>query len=165
MRPVLEELAAETQETAHLVVVEGRLVRCVDGVEGPQVVKTSARIGERWSPHASAAGKVLLAELSAERAAAVLGDGPWERRSGKPLRSFEDLRPELERVRRQGWAASFGEDIDDVVSVAVAQRNGVGVVTSAVALSAPATRLNRRAASELASVLAQKADAAATQLA
>ncbi|WCB95277.1 Pectin degradation repressor protein KdgR [Baekduia alba] len=164
LRPVLEELAAQTRETAHLVLLQGRVVRCVDGVESPQAVKTSARIGETWLPHASAAGKALLAELTEDRLRALLGEGPWERPTEKAAGSLAELAPELERVRRNGYATSFGEDEADIASVAVAQRNGAGVVTSALAVSAPATRLNRRNASDLAAVLTEKAAAAAALL-
>ena len=60
-RPILEELASEVGETAHLGVLSGREVVHLDGVLPDQLVLTSLRIGNRVDAHCTAIGKALLA--------------------------------------------------------------------------------------------------------
>jgi DNA-binding IclR family transcriptional regulator len=60
-RPILEELANEVGETAHLGVLSGREVVHLDGVLPDQLVLTSLRIGNRVDAHCTAIGKALLA--------------------------------------------------------------------------------------------------------
>jgi DNA-binding IclR family transcriptional regulator len=164
MRPALEELTAETGETTHLVLLQGRDVRCVDGVESPRLVKTAARVGTILAPHASAAGKALLAELAPARARAVLEGSRLEAATEKTVTDLSALERELDRVRRQGYATNFGEEDLDIASVAVAQRNSTGILTCALAVSAPSTRLNRRGAGDLAAVVQAKVAAMQPQL-
>ncbi len=64
-RPMLEDLAAETGETAHLAVLRASQGACqvvhLDGVLPDQLVLTGLRVGERIDAHCTALGKTLLA--------------------------------------------------------------------------------------------------------
>src|SRR5262249_38655847 len=60
-RPALEQLAAETGETAYLAVLEGPWAVCVDMVETSHAVRVVSQLGRRLPAHATALGKVLLA--------------------------------------------------------------------------------------------------------
>lgn len=60
-RPILEALAAEAGETAHLGVLTGGEVVHLDGVQPDQIVLTGLRVGRRLEAHCTALGKVLLA--------------------------------------------------------------------------------------------------------
>ncbi|HPG27145.1 MAG TPA: IclR family transcriptional regulator [Myxococcota bacterium] len=64
-RPILEELARDCGETAHLGVLSrgdrGDEVVHLDGVQPAQLVLTGSRVGERLPAHCTALGKVLLA--------------------------------------------------------------------------------------------------------
>jgi IclR family KDG regulon transcriptional repressor len=83
-RPVLEELAQEVGETAHLGVLSGRQVVHLDGVLPDQLVLTGLRVGERLDAHCTALGKALLAGELANRSLPGLAlDGEW----GSPSRS------------------------------------------------------------------------------
>jgi IclR family KDG regulon transcriptional repressor len=60
-RPILEELARDVGETAHLGVLSGDQVVHLDGVLPNQLVLTGLRVGNRLDAHCTAMGKVLLA--------------------------------------------------------------------------------------------------------
>jgi IclR family KDG regulon transcriptional repressor len=60
-RPVLEQLAAETGETAYLAVLEGPWAVCVDMVETSHAVRVVPQLGRRLAAHATALGKIQLA--------------------------------------------------------------------------------------------------------
>ncbi len=66
-RPVIEELAAQYQETIHLAVLDDTQVVYVDKLEGRQAVRVElTSLGARLYAHCSALGKVLLAYTSEE---------------------------------------------------------------------------------------------------
>lgn len=62
-RPVLEDLVAETGETAHLGILREREVAHLDGVLPSQLLLTGSRVGERLPAHCTAIGKALLIGL------------------------------------------------------------------------------------------------------
>ncbi|MAG30764.1 MAG: IclR family transcriptional regulator [Deltaproteobacteria bacterium] len=79
-RPILEELASEFGETAHLGVLSeadrGHEVVHLEGVLPDQLVLTGSRVGERLPAHCTALGKVLLAgELSNRSVPMLASDG------------------------------------------------------------------------------------------
>jgi DNA-binding IclR family transcriptional regulator len=59
-RPVLEALADELNESAHLAVLRDFEVVHLDGAQGRQLVLTGLRVGQRLPLHCTALGKVLL---------------------------------------------------------------------------------------------------------
>jgi IclR family KDG regulon transcriptional repressor len=60
-RPLLEQLAAETGETAYLAVLEGPWAVAIDMVETAHAVRVVSQLGRRVPAHASALGKAQLA--------------------------------------------------------------------------------------------------------
>ncbi len=66
-RPILEGLARDVGETAHLAVLSGRQVVHLDGVLPDQLVLTGMRVGTRLDAHCTAIGKTLLAGEIANR--------------------------------------------------------------------------------------------------
>src|SRR5262249_37604507 len=60
-RPAIEQLAAATDETVHLALLEGRMVRYLDGVESTRALRMAARTGRTVPAHYVATGKALLA--------------------------------------------------------------------------------------------------------
>src|SRR2546430_11181473 len=59
-RPAIERLAAATAETVHVAVLEGRMVRYVDGVESPRALRMASRAGRTVPAHYVSTGKALL---------------------------------------------------------------------------------------------------------
>jgi IclR family acetate operon transcriptional repressor len=164
VRPTLEELVNETGETAHVALLQGRGARCVDGIESPKTLKTGSRVGTVWPAHASAMGRALLAALPPERVRALYQVGDLEQPTPKAIASLDALERELERVRERGYATGFDELDADVSEVAIAQRNGAGVVRCALGISAPSARLNRRRVGALAEQMLAKAERLAPTL-
>jgi IclR family transcriptional regulator, KDG regulon repressor len=54
----------------------------------------------------------------------------------------DELRSELQRVREQGCAVSFGEWIDDAAGVAAPVMNQAGEAIAALTISGPIQRFN-----------------------
>src|SRR5262245_33862497 len=66
-RPVLSELAQLTGLTTRLAVPDDGYPVFVAKVDGPGSVRFTTPLGSRDAPHASAAGKIILADLTEAR--------------------------------------------------------------------------------------------------
>lgn len=170
-RPILEALAREMGETAHLGVLSGRQVVHLDGVLPDQLILTSLRVGERIDAHCTAIGKALLAGeitnrsfASARRrdhaegrssAVAEAGapdlesdffaghlDGKLERRTEATLDDPSKLMDDLRAVQMRGYATDLEEYAPGLRCVAAPIRDASARVVAALSLSGPINRLD-----------------------
>lgn len=155
--PHLRELAQKTQETVNLVMPDVFAAVIVDRVESPQKLRFSIRVGESLWYHCTAGGKMLLAEMSPDRQERVLA-GQLPRLTSKTLTNPEELRKELNRIHRRGYATDDEEREIGVRCVATPVRtyNGGGIV--AVSLSGPSSRIKTRQFPELVGEVRKTAD-------
>lgn len=143
-RPFLERLAAEFDETIHLVALEGNQARFLDSVESERALRVAARTGKLLPAHCTSAGKALLAALPAEQVHALYPDGRLQSQTGQSLRSMRALDAALDEVRAQGYATNSEESEDGVGSVAMTLVNSAGQAVAAIAVAVPVSRLNPR---------------------
>ncbi len=140
-RPVLREVAAITGESASLYSIEG-LDRVVLAREsGTHPVRFAVTEGERTALHAGAAGKVLLA-FSPESVREATLARSLPRLTPQTITDRAALERELARIHSQGYAASRGERIADVSSLAVPVFNRNGTLAGAIAIAAPVNRMS-----------------------
>lgn len=139
-RDAMLRLAAATGETAHVMILRGDQVLCIDSIESTQTVRTGSRVGWTLPARSAASGKALLAELSDAELAAIFDSevtaGPVSAKNVQRV----DLLAELELVRARGYATNFGETEPDVSAVGVALRGRDGRVRAALSVTAPRTR-------------------------
>ncbi len=158
-RPVLAELAAAAKESAMLAVPRaGPRVLVIAQVDGPRLLGLTNWIGRQIDLHASAAGKLLLAELDDRAATAWIRRERPRRLTPRTLTTRAGLLRELARVRAQGWAEIDGESEVGLASVAVPVRDADGSLVAMLGYSGPAERLDRPA-------LVEPLEHAATRLA
>jgi DNA-binding IclR family transcriptional regulator len=161
---VLEELVAETGETAHLGILRGQEVAHVDGVLPNQLLLTGSRVGERLPAHCTAIGKALLigalekpaapanprAEAGARRpAAAPPGPGilAWklERFTDGTITDGTKLLDEIRASQLRGYALDLEEFAAGLHCVAAPVRDASERVVAAISLSGPSQRFSRDA--------------------
>ena len=109
MRSYLTQIAASTQETVSLLVLEADRVHFIDSIESPQTVRVSSRLDARMPAHATSAGKAMLAALPAEE---VLARYPGEKlitATERTMTTRTQLLAELDQVRAAGFATNFEE--------------------------------------------------------
>lgn len=112
-RPVLEELVADTGETAHLGVLRDHEVAHLDAVLPGQLLLTGSRVGERLPAHCTALGKALLVgrlEHPADSPVALHSDRSTDRRPDRTSDRGQDRRSgsRVEGARRRGPGADAG---------------------------------------------------------
>jgi IclR family KDG regulon transcriptional repressor len=139
--PFLEELHQRTQETISLYILDGCERVCIERLESTQNVRFVApRIGRHLPLHAGSAGKVLLAFLPAERRDEILATSGLRPLTEKTIVDLPVLRAELEAIRRDGYAISYGEWILDASGVAAPIFDRNGDIIAAITISGPGQR-------------------------
>jgi DNA-binding IclR family transcriptional regulator len=152
-RPYMERVRDALEETVQLSVLDGRYNVYVAKVDGTQRLTLASAVGRRLEAHATGLGKVLLADLTQEELAARIGDEALERFTANTIIDPEDLRRELELIRRRGYALDEEEYTAGVRCVAVGVRDHSGRVTAAMSVSVPTVRFNRRRQQEAIALL------------
>jgi IclR family transcriptional regulator, acetate operon repressor len=157
-RPFIEELVREAGETVHLVMLNGTQVLFADCVEGTRALRAGSRVGLRLPAHCTAGGKVLLAELPAERIRELYRDEKLEQLTSLSVATVTGLLALLDETRRHGYALNDGESEEELRAVAVAIRDAVGRTRAAITLSGPSYRLLPDQVPSVAAVMRRTAD-------
>lgn len=161
LRPVLERLHAELEETVHLGILDGSVVRFIDAIESPKAVRVGSRLGQSMPAHCTSTGKALLSQLSLEELHRLYPDEELAGLTPNSLRTRTDLELELGGVRRRGYATSAEESEESVSSVAVAFPGPVGLAINA---AVPVIRMNRDQQRRIGELLGRTVDDAAELL-
>ncbi len=143
-RPVMEELAAQYQETIHLAVLDDTQAVYVDKLEGRQAVRVElTSLGARLYAHCSALGKVLLAYCSEEEVKRIIRTAGLPKFTPNTITNEEELGQALTKIRKQGYAYDLEEILPDLCCVAAPVYNYAGQVIAAISMSLPAYRFRR----------------------
>jgi DNA-binding IclR family transcriptional regulator len=140
----LEALADRTGYRAHLAVLRGLEVLYLEAAHGvhAQAQGMRTRVGHRGPLHATAIGKVILAygpeSLLQETVAAGLPSY-----TPRTVRTHEDLRTELDAIRREGVAFIVGQYVDGITALAVPLLDGAGGVHAAISIVGDSRSMQR----------------------
>ena len=140
-RPLLARLVAETGETATLSVPADTEAITVDFVPSGSSVVSMARVGRPSVPHATSAGKVMLAFAGGE---AVGGRSLPESLTAFTARTITEpaaLAAELDTVRARGWAEAVGEREADLAALAAPAFGRHGELAAILGVQGPVSRL------------------------
>lgn len=132
--PVMHRLAAATEDTIHLAVLQRGNVIFTDRVNSPSSVLV-AHIGFHSPPTCSALGLVLLSDLSEEELKALERSGSLVKCTPQTIADLEGLEPVLQQVRERGYAFDDRSQHPQVRSVAAPIRNHLGKAVAAVSAS------------------------------
>lgn len=135
--PFLEDLYLATRENVLLAVRDGIEVVFVERLSAPDTVPVLTKLGRRRSLHASSAGLVLLAFAPPDVQGRVLA-APLRRYTAHTLADPEELRSELDRIRRTGIAVSDGHMTLTALSVAAPVRDATDEVVASLSVVVPA---------------------------
>ena len=139
-RPVLEELAERTRESANLGVLSGDGVVYVDQVAGTRAIVTVNWVGRHTPLHCTSNGKVLLAHMDEAERGRVLKE-PFERLTDRTIATRAELERSFGETRRRGYAQTLEELEQGLNAVAAPVRQADGRVIAALGVSGPAFRM------------------------
>jgi DNA-binding IclR family transcriptional regulator len=150
-RPFLERAVLETGETVHLCVYDDGEVVYLDKVEPARSVRLTSSVGRRNPAYCTAVGKAIMAflpEAQVERAAAKHG---FPQLTRKTISNMLELKADLVRVRKLGYAVDDEEHEEGVCCVGAPVWSFGPHPIAAISVSGPTFRVT----SEKVPILAQ----------
>ncbi len=139
--PEMERLSHEFGETVALCKLDHTGVTYLDERSGPGLAVRVAK-GQKVPLHCTAAGKVLLAFQEPAMARSIIGKLTFDSYTPTTLTSRKTLSADLTLTKARGYSVSFEEHLPGVNAVAVAIGAPDGVPLGALAVLAPATRMD-----------------------
>jgi IclR family acetate operon transcriptional repressor len=164
VRPHLELLAAETGETASLVQLGGNRAVYVDQVASNSMIRGVPQIGASLELHCTASGKILLSSLREERIDQLLRESPLQKRTEKTITDPGELKEELQRIHRLGYALDDEEMEIGGRCIAAPVTDRDGHVVAAFSITGPTSRIKQKDIPHLAEVLCRAAGDASRAL-
>jgi IclR family transcriptional regulator, acetate operon repressor len=163
-RPVLTELADVTKMTSRVAICDSGYPVFIERVDGPGSVRFHTPLGQREEPHASAAGKAMLATMSEDEVKVICAEHGLQARTSKTITEIDSLLASLVNVRANGFAVDDEEDADGIFCVGAAffghDRSCAGAVSvTGIKGDLPTWRVNelgrtvRRAADQVSELL------------
>ncbi len=163
-RAVLHELSATTGLTTRVAVNDGCYPVFIERVDGPGAVRFHTPLGVRELPHASAAGKAILATLAEDDVRRVAAETGLPRRTRKTITNTDELLADLAATRRRGFAMDDEEDVEGVFCVGAAFRDHSGACAGALSATGIKVDLPARRVEQLGQAVVAAARRVESQL-
>ena len=141
MRPYMQRLRDELNETVQLVVLDGDQARFIESVESHQAVKTGSRVGVTVPAHCLSAGKAILASLPSAELDERYPTADLATETKDSIATRAELYERLKTIRADGYATNENESVEGLASVGVALLDARGRPRAGIAVSAPLSRL------------------------
>jgi IclR family acetate operon transcriptional repressor len=141
-KPEIDTLAAESGETANLLVEENGRGVYLYTAQPQNAIPLDVYPGKHVVLHATALGKVLLTHFPEGRTQTILDQRGLSPQTQKTIVDRDELFDELEVIREQSYAVDDEERVRGMRCVAVAIKNENGMVIGAISVSGPSSRLS-----------------------
>jgi IclR family acetate operon transcriptional repressor len=133
--PILRTVSAATGMTARFAVTQNGYPVGVERVDGPGNVRFHAPLGRPEPPHATAAGKSILAMLSRERVAEICRETGLTRFTEHTITEQDTLFTDLDTVRRRGYSVDDEEEVMGVFCVGAPVFDHQGACAGAISVT------------------------------
>lgn len=140
--PVLENLSSSVHESASAAVLDGTEIVYVLRVPMQKIMTINLSIGSRLPAFCSSMGRVLLSALDDAELDSRLAASTLQARTPATLIDKNQLKAEIARIRRQGWAIVDQELEAGLISLSAPIRNRQGRIIAAMNISGNAQRKN-----------------------
>lgn len=139
-KPIVEELSLSLEESCSVGVLSGEQLIFVARVQGPRLVATNLVPGRTVPVHATAIGRVLLAELTETELDRFMARSPLIKLTERTVADPQALKDDLRHVRRRGYAILDQELEVGLRAVAVPIRDRTGRAVAGLGVSTQAQR-------------------------
>ena len=161
---ILERLRTVTGETVDLAVLDRSEILYLSAFESQHTFRLVSELGMRRPLYCTALGKAILAYLPAEQQRKVFAAIRFERFTPQTICSVEELKKDLVKVHRRGYALDDEEAVHGARCVAVPILSRDRKVIAGISISGPKVRVAKRKVAGFAVMLQQAADAIALRL-
>jgi DNA-binding IclR family transcriptional regulator len=155
VRPELQNLASQFNESASLAYLFGDRIQVIDSVESFHEIRLTNRRGRVLPPHCSAMGKAITAFQQPQDIDRILETYGLTPRTPKSISDRRALIAHFEQVRDTGLAYDREESTPGGICVAAAIRASRSRVVSAISVSTPLARIAPEREKEIAAGVLQ----------
>ena len=141
-QPLMEELAAELEETCSATTLDLPEIVFVARAPGPRIMTMSLSVGSRLPAYATAMGRVLLAGLDDGSVERSLSSIPLEALTPRTVTDPERVLEAVRAARGQGWALVDEELELGLRSLSVPLRVSDGRLAGALNICAATSRIS-----------------------
>ncbi len=157
--PVMQKLREETGETVNLSLLSGTEIIFIERVMSDYIVNSNINVGDRLPVYCASMGKVILAFMSEERAAAIVSQLRFKARTERTISSPTSLKKELTEIRDRGYAINNEELEKGLRAVAAPIIDYTGEAFAAINVAwTTARRPSRRTFTDFAGKVVQAAE-------
>lgn len=139
-RDHLKSLAAQTEETVHLAIREGKQALFIDHAITNHVIAVAGQTGELVPLYCTAHGKALLADCDKADLKAIFGSDKLQTYTKQTVGTLDQLTKVCAQIRSQGYATDDGEYQEGIRCVAAPIRAEGDVVIGSIGVSVPLQR-------------------------
>jgi IclR family KDG regulon transcriptional repressor len=139
---IMKELSQTSNETVHMGILDETEIVYMARVDSPQSIRMFSEIGSRNPVHCTAMGKALLAFMDNNLRESILSQIDLEPKTKNTITDVNELRNELEIIKKNGYAIDDIENEDGVRCIGTVINNAYGQAVCALSISGPAFRLN-----------------------
>jgi DNA-binding IclR family transcriptional regulator len=150
---VLEKLRQTSGETVNLAVLDADRILYLSVYESLHTFRMVSEVGVRRPLYCTALGKAILAYLPPEQQNKIIARMRFEKFTDHTITSAEELRGDLIKVHRRGYAIDDEEAVDGARCVAAAILDGGRKVLGGISISGPTVRVNKAQVAEYAAIL------------
>jgi len=140
-RPVVDRMRDITGLAAQLAIRDGREIVFVVRAMGASAFASNVTVGTRLPAHATAMGRVMLADLSGPQLRELYVGARFEQFTEQSPRTFAELVRLLRDDHARGHATSEARFEAGISAIAAPVRDGTGRVVAAVGVSIPHPRI------------------------
>lgn len=143
IRPGLEEINKEYDETIHLSILNSTRTKVVyiDKIESSHAVRMFSVVGQTVPIHCTALGKSLFATLSDQEIGEILNHYNLEKFTETTITSKEEFLEEIEKVRALGYAVDYREHEENIICFGKAFHNSINNNFLSISISIPDYRI------------------------
>jgi DNA-binding IclR family transcriptional regulator len=159
--PILQQLAATTEETTHLAIPCDDRALIVAVQDSPHPLRAASRPGYLAELHCSSTGKIFATYLHRHRLTELFGRKENIRRTPNTLTTLTEIKREIEATRKRGYSLDNEEYHIGVRCLAAPVFSSDGQVVAAIGITAATVRFTKDRIPEIAA----KVTSAAAELA
>lgn len=159
IQPVMDEYALKLNETLGFAMLRGELeFDLIAEASGSRMLNVSHHyVGGSWPLHASATGKILLAELDQQKVEEALPN-KLPAYTAQTITSRKALFHELEQIRQQGYALLDSELEEELFVIGCPVRDAAGALIGTLTVNGPTQRLKSEQLPQIIETALQAAD-------
>lgn len=108
-KPYMQAISHEMNESVSLALLTRGEVLILSFIESTSAFHVVSRIGAKLPAHCTVQGKIMLAHMTRAEVKRILREHGMQVYTPNTLRTFDELEPELDRIRIQGYAVDNSE--------------------------------------------------------